>query len=147
MKHFFFAPLRSASALVACGLILGSVAFGQSSASLSGRVLDGTGRPLANAVVRLVSDTTVQPGAHPWRYTLVGDSLGKFSQDGIAPGAYLVMLFTDGKGTNILQSVSLKAGDAPVLEFSMGLQPQVLVAGAGGALSMIARRNTSAQMR
>jgi len=147
MKHFFFAPLRFASALVGCGLICGSVAHGQSSASLSGRVLDGTGSPIAHAVVRLVSDTTAQPSAHPWRNTLIGDSLGKFSQEGIAPGAYLVMLFTDGKGTKLLQGVSLKAGDAGVLQFSMGSRPEVLVAGSGGALSMVVRRNTSGQTR
>ncbi len=114
---------------------------------MSGRVSDGTGRPIAHVVVRLVSDMTLQPSAHPWRYTLIGDSLGKFSQEGIAPGAYLVMLFTGGKGTNLLQSVSLKAGDARVLELSMGSRPGVLVAGSGGASSTVARRNTSAQTR
>ncbi len=114
---------------------------------MSGRVCDGTGRPIAHVVLRLVSDMTLQPSVHPWRYTLIGDSLGKFSQEGIAPGAYLVMLFTDGKGTNLLQSVSLKAGDAPVLEFRVGSRPGVLVAGSGGALSMVAKRNTSAQTR
>ncbi len=136
MKHFFFAPLRFASALVGCGLICGSVAHGQSSASLSGRVLDGTGSPIAHAVVRLVSDTTAQPSAHPWRYPLIGDSLGKFSQEGIAPGAYLVMLFTDGKAANILQSVSLKPGDATVLEFKPGSQQPVRVAILSTTLSM-----------
>ena len=124
MKRLSSASFRSAPALVGCGLIFGSVAFGQSSASLSGRATDAAGRPLASAVVRLVSDTTMHPGARPWRYTLIGDSLGKFSQEGIAPGAYLVMLFTDGKAATILQSVSLKPGDAPVLEFSVGSRPQ-----------------------
>ena len=146
MKHLTFARFRSASALAGCGLIFGSVAFGQSSASLSGRATDAAGRPIANPVVRLVSDTTVQPGAH-WRYTLVGDSLGKFSQEGIAPGAYLVMLFTDGKAANILQSVSLKAGDAPVLEFSMGSRPQLQVSGGGGPLSMVAKPRISSLTR
>ena len=143
----FAALLRSASALVGCGLIFGSVAFGQSSASLSGRAIDETGRPIANPVVRLVSDTTVQPGAHPLRYTVMGDSLGKFSQEGIAPGAYLVMLFTGGKAVNLLQSVSLKPGAATTLEFSTGPQPQLQVAGSGGQLSMAVRPNTLARMR
>lgn len=147
MKDLSFASLRHASALVGCGLLFGSVAFGQSSAKLSGRAIDATGRPLGNAVVRLVSDTTAQPGARPWRYTLIGDSLGKFSQEGIAPGAYLVMLFTDGKAANILQSVSLKAGDAPVLELSMVSKPQVQVAGSGGEWWMAGKRKPSVQMR
>ena len=111
------ASLCFATALVGCDLIGGSVAFGQSAVSLSGRAVGATGRPISHAVVRLVSDTTVQPSAHPLRYTLMGDSLGKFSQEGIAPGAYLVMLFTDGKAENILQSVSLRPGTDTVLEF------------------------------
>lgn len=138
------ASLRMASAL---GLLFGSVAFGQSPVSLSGQAVDATGRPIPHAVVRLISDTTMQPGARPWRYTLMGDALGKFSQEGIAPGAYLVMLFTDGKAENILQSVLLKPGDTSVLEVHTGLRPQVQVAGTGGTLSMVGRRSTSVQTR
>ncbi len=86
MKDLSFASLRHASALVGCGLLFGSVAFGQSSAKLSGRAIDATGRPLGNAVVRLVSDTTAQPGARPWRYTLIGDSPGKIQPGGHCAG-------------------------------------------------------------
>ena len=57
----------------------------------------------------------------------MGDSLGKFSQEGLAPGAYLVMLFTDGKGTDMLRSVHLKGGDARVLDLT--LAPTVQMAG------------------
>ncbi len=130
------ASLRSVSALVGCGLIFGSVAFGQSSASLSGRAVDAAGHAVANPVVRLVSDTTVQPGTHPLRYTLIGDSLGKFSQEGIAPGAYLVMLFTDGKAEKILQSVSLAPGTDTVLEFRPGSLQGIRVTTSGISLSM-----------
>ncbi len=147
MKLLSFASLRSASALAGCGLAFGSVAFGQSSATLSGRAVDATGRPIVNAVVRLVSDTAVQPVAHPWRYTLIGDSLGKFSQEGIAPGAYLVMLSTDGKAASILQNVSLKPGDATVLDFNVGSRPQVQVAGSGNTLSMADRGRPLMQTR
>ena len=99
----------------------------QTAASLHGRATDANGKPLANAVVQLVSDQTAH-GGHAWRYTLIGDSLGKFSQEGLAPGAYLVMLFTDGKGTDILRSVQLKAGDARALDLT--LAPTVQMAGA-----------------
>ncbi len=133
--------------MVGCGLAFGSVALAQNSASLSGRALDASGRSVSNVMVRLVSDTTVQSSVHPQRYTLRGDSLGKFSQEGIAPGAYLVMLFTDGKAAELLQSVSLKAGDDTVLAFSVGSKPQVQVAGSGNTLSMVDRRRTLAQTR
>ena len=98
----------------------------QTAASLHGQATDANGRPLANAVVQLVSDQTVR-GGRAWRYTLMGDSLGKFSQEGLAPGAYLVMLFTDGKGTDMLRSVHLKGGDARVLDLT--LAPTVQMAG------------------
>ncbi len=114
---------------------------------LAGRALDSVGQPVSNAVVRLVSDTAVQPTTHPQRYTLLGDSLGKFSQEGIAPGAYLVMLFTDGKVANVLQHISLKAGDAVVLDFSVGPTPQLQVAGAANTSLMADRRRISTQTR
>lgn len=147
MKRLLLAPLRTATALAGFGFLLGTAALAQNSASLSGRALDAAGQPVPNAVVRLVSDTTTHSAVHPQRYTLIGDSLGKFSQEGIAPGAYLVMLFTDGKAAQLLQSVSLKAGDATVLEFSTGSSPRVQVLGTGGNLSMVDRRKTSTQTR
>ena len=98
----------------------------QSSASLYGRATDESGRPAANAVVRLVSDQTSYSG-RTWRYTLMADSLGKFSQEGLAPGAYLVMLFTGGRGSTVLLNVTLRAGEAREITLGMnsGLPPQV----------------------
>ena len=103
------------------------LAGAQTAASLHGQVTDAHGRPLSNAVVQLVSDQTIR-GGRAWRYTLMGDSLGKFSQEGLAPGAYLVMLFTDGKGTDVLRNVQLKAGDTRALDLT--LAPTVQMAGA-----------------
>ncbi len=91
--------------------------------------------------MQLVSNQTAH-GGHSWRYTLIGDSLGKFSQEGLAPGAYLVMLFTDGKGTDILRSVQLKAGDARALDLT--LAPTVQTAGAS---STDERRRMRVSMR
>ncbi len=150
MKRLFScctAPLHFASALVGYSLIFGSIAFGQSSASLSGRMIDATGRAVSNPVIRLVSDTTAQAGAHPLRYTLIGNALGKFSQEGIAPGAYLVMLFTDGKAEKILQSVSLTAGTDTVLEFQPGSPQPVRVATSGITLSMAGKGRPLAPTR
>lgn len=64
---------------------------------------------------------------HPQRYTLLGDALGKFSQEGIAPGAYLVMVFTDGRGTDVLQRVSLKPGEPAALTLSTSSRDPRLV--------------------
>ena len=127
--------------LFGVGFSAATSASAQSSASLHGRATDATGKPLSNAVVQLVSDQTAHSG-RAWRYTLIGDSLGKFSQEGLAPGAYLVMLFTDGKGTNVLRSVQLKPGDARTIDLT--LTPTVQVAGAS---SMDERRKISGQMR
>ena len=49
----------------------------------------------------------------------------KSSQEGLAPGVYLVMLFTDGKGTNALRSVQLKAGDDRALELTLARAMQL----------------------
>ena len=125
-------PLRP-RAFALPALILGALSFAttsshaQASASLHGRAIDGEGKPLHNAVVQLVSAGTVQ-GGHARRYTLIGDALGKFSQEGLAPGAYLVMLFTDGKGTNVLRSVQLNDGETRALD--LALTPTVQLAGA-----------------
>ena len=127
--------------LFGVGTITAISASAQSSASLRGRATDANGKPLSNAVVQLVSDQTSH-GGHAWRYTLIGDSLGKFSQEGLAPGAYLVMLFTDGKGTNVLRSVQLKSGDARALDLT--LAPTVQVAGTS---STDERRRISGQTR
>lgn len=148
MKLSSYAPPQMASALVCFGLAFSSSAYGQSSASLAGRITDGSGRPVPNAVVRLVSDTTARPGsARTWRYTLIGDRVGKFSQEGIAPGAYLVMLSTDGKFANILQSVSLKEGDTTVIDFVTGSSQQVKVTTSGSTLSMVDKPRTSERTR
>jgi hypothetical protein len=127
--------------------MLTSAAYAQSSAEFSGRATDAAGRPIRNAVVRLVSDPTSHSSNRAWRYTLIGDSLGKFSQEGIAPGAYLVMLFTDGKGTDMLKQVTLTAGNAAVVNFQQGSGSPLEVAGTGAGLSMGGRHRTSAQTR
>lgn len=147
MKHLCFVSLRTVSASVGFGLIFASAALGQTSASMSGRAISATGQPISFPVVRLVSDTTLQAAAHPWRYTLIGDSVGKFSQEGIAPGAYLVMLFTDGKAANILRSVSLKAGDVTELDFDLGAQQPVQVATSATTSLMAASGKASGRTR
>ena len=76
-----------------------------------------------------MSDTATTSAVHPQRYTLLGDALGKFRQEGIAPGAYLVMLFTDGKGTDVLRQVLLKPGEVTVLELQSASR-ELQVAGA-----------------
>ena len=118
MTHF--TALLASASLVLSASALAPAAHAQNSASLHGRVLDAAGRPGSHAVIRLVSDTTATPSVHPLRYTLIGDALGKFRQEGIAPGAYLVMLFTDGKGTDVLERISLRPGDDTVLRLMTG---------------------------
>lgn len=66
------------------------------------------------------------------RYTVMGDSLGKFSQEGVAPGAYLVMVFTGGKGTDVLRRVQLHPGESAQLTLCTG--------GANSQVAVIERR-------
>ena len=118
------ASLLLCSASLALGLLPG--AHAQTSARFSGRVLNAAGQPQTSAVVRLVSDPTAAPAVHPMRYTIAGDSLGKFSQEGVAPGAYLVMVFTGGKGTDVLKRVQLRPGEvADLTLFTGSKRPEV----------------------
>ena len=125
MNLFRFRAFLLPSLIAGVMSLTANSAHAQSSASLHGRATGADGKPLSNAVVQLVSDQT--HGGHARRYTLIGDALGKFSQEGLAPGAYLVMLFTDGKGTNLLRSVQLKAGDERAVD--LVLTPTVELAG------------------
>ena len=128
MNHLRITSRRSVALLFGFALCSANLCFGQSAARIEGQATDASGRPLANAVVRLISDPTSHTNVRPWRYTLVGDSLGKYSQEGIAPGAYLVMLFTDGKGTAVSKNVLLKGGDRSVI--NLVLRPAMQMAGA-----------------
>ena len=95
-----------AAAVGSC-LCFASPVSAQSAASVEGRAVDAAGAPIRNAVVRLVADSRSHTGTHPWRYTLLADSVGKFSQGGLAPGAYLVMLFSGSKAESVWRTVSL----------------------------------------
>ncbi len=139
----FTAPLAS-TALVLSVVALAPAAHAQNSASLHGRVLDAASHPGTHAVLRLVSDTTTNASVHPQRYTLIGDALGKFSQEGIAPGAYLVMLFTDGKGTDVLERILLKPGDDTTLRLRMGSHEELV---AETTSRMAARLNAAPSMK
>ena len=131
---------RSAAVFFGLALCSSTFSLAQTAARIQGQATDAAGRPLSNAAVRLISDQTYHSTGRPWRYTLVGDSLGKYSQEGIAPGAYLVMLFTDGKGTSVSRSVYLKAGGSSVI--NLDLKPQLQVAGTSGG-----RPGTGAHLR
>ena len=121
--------------------LMATGAHAQGPASLHGTAVGADGKPLANAMIQVISDQTVHSG-RAWRYTMVADSLGKFSQEGLAPGAYLVMLFTDGKGTNVLRSVQLQAGD----DRGLDLTPAPSVQLASGS-STAERRRISGRTR
>ena len=111
------APRRAALATVGSALLLVASASAQTSARVEGRAVDPAGSPIRNAVIRLVSDPTSHTSTRPWRYTLLADSLGKFSQGGLAPGAYLVMLFSGNKAERVLHTVFLRADGTTVLDF------------------------------
>lgn len=120
--------------------MLSSVALAQSSSSLAGRALDANGQPVNHPVVHLISDPAAH-GSATWRYTLIGDNLGKFAQEGLAPGAYLVMLSTDGQASDVLESIHLRAGEAAQIVLRPGLRRgQATVTPSGSTVLMAGRR-------
>ena len=111
------APLLRVAAALGSLVCLAASASAQTSARVEGHVVDRNGAPLRNAVVRLVSNPVSHGSTRPWRYTLLADSLGKFSQGGLAPGAYLVMLFSGEKAERVLNTVFLRPDGTTVLDF------------------------------
>lgn len=77
------AALRLRVAVSASCLCLALPVSAQSAASVVHRALDGAGVPIRNADVRLIPN----PSTHPWRYTLLADSVGKLRQGGFGSGS------------------------------------------------------------
>ncbi len=108
-------PLLGLASLLSV-LCSGSSGLAQTSAAeVQGTALSASGLPLAHAVVRLVSNPSTHSFTHSLRYTLMADALGKFSQGGLEPGAYLVMVSTGEKAEALLQSVWLRPRGTTIL--------------------------------
>ncbi len=91
MASFAALPLRVAVCAAALGSCLCSAApaFAKAAAGVEGHAMDATGAPIRNAVVRRIANPASHTSTHPWRSMLLADSVGKFSQAGLAPEAYL----------------------------------------------------------
>ena len=121
-------------------------AVAEKAAALAGTATDAAGHPLPGAIIRVISDPATHP-SHPWRYTLVGDTLGKFSQEGLAPGAYLVMLFPGGQASSILRRIELQAGAVQQLDLHLPVSVAAELSSAGTSLSRASHGRISASMR
>ena len=89
----FFAALSLRVAV--CTAVLGSClcsavpAIAQAAAGVERHAADAKGASIRNAMVRLVANPASHTGTHPWRNTLLADSVRRFGQSGLAPAAYL----------------------------------------------------------
>lgn len=135
--------------LAGAALVFGAtgLSFGQSSATLQGRAVDAAGRPLTNAVVRLITDQAIAATSRTWRYKFVVDEFGNYSQSGIAPGNYVALLFVDGKGMDIVENVMLKSGDAKLMNFDLTRKDHGRAAGAAQTAALVERRRSGVQPR
>jgi hypothetical protein len=102
-------------------------AFSQQPGTVRGNTRDAAGQPLPNAVVRLITDLSLTSGpTRTWRYMAISDSSGNYNLDGVKPGSYVVMLFIDGKASNVLQSVTLHPGESTALNLALAADDRKL---------------------
>jgi len=132
--------VRRVAFLLATSLILGTASWAraqeqaapgssdlQSSASLTGSVLDGDGRPLANALVRLFGPNRLQVGQADT------DGEGRFRFDGIAAGRNYELRITVPPFRDRVQLVHIVAGDNNVtVNFAAQIEETVTVTGSRG---------------
>lgn len=76
----------------------------------------------------------------------MADSAGKFSQGGLAPGAYLVMVYSGDKAETVWRTVSLPANATTRLDLRPSEQPDTASRPAPNSM-MLASSRTSAQAR
>lgn len=99
----------------------------QSSASLTGTVLDGDGRPLADALVRLFGPNRLQVGQADT------DGEGQFRFDGLAAGRNYELRITVPPFRDRVQIVHIVAGDNNVtVNFAAQIEETVTVTGSRG---------------
>ena len=115
--------LRSKIAVVfAAGAMLlaqpGVGAAQTSGASLHGHVTNPVGVAVKAGDVKLTTDKSSAAKDRAYKFTFPLDQNGDYRGASIEPGAYLAVVFVDGK-TIDFQDVALKAGDDKLLNFDM----------------------------
>jgi len=109
------------------GQAAGEAAAGQSGASLTGTILDGDGRPMEMALVRLFGPNRQQVGQAD------SDGEGKFRFDGLVGGRNYELRVTVPPFRDRVQLVQIAAGDnTVVVNFEAQIEETVTVSGNRG---------------
>ena len=123
--------LRVSSTLAAALLVMVAVAqpsrsMAQAAAdgSIHGHVNNPVGQPLTKGEVRLTTDRGPQADMK-FKYTFPLDANGDYKGTGIAPGNYVVLVFSDNKSLDFNDSVVFTSGGDKTVNFDMS-RPEYL---------------------
>ncbi len=96
-----------------------SSAYGQSTGAIHGHVQDPIGVAIGGAQVQVTTDGKTA------KYTFTADANGDFKGDGIAPGSYILNLYSNGKPVDQLMDVKVVAGQDETENFDLS-RPEYL---------------------
>ncbi len=99
--------------IAVCALVCAAVAYAQSAATLTGKVLDPDSKVVANAAVIVRSDATNDIR------TTATDAVGRFSVTNLAPGTYTVEVAVPG--FEIVRRSGVRAAEGVVEEIAINL--------------------------
>ncbi|SFS20921.1 Tetratricopeptide repeat-containing protein [Granulicella pectinivorans] len=123
MKRFGWKTMGGAIA-VALLAILGSVTPAQSAAqtapgTVHGHVNNAAGLPIAKGEVKFTTDRTSEEKSRKYPFSFPLDANGDYKGEGLAPGTYLAVVFSDGKSIDFLDNIEIKSGTDKVVSFDM----------------------------
>jgi tetratricopeptide (TPR) repeat protein len=125
--------LRVSSTLAAALLVMvtaaqpsRSMAQVAADGSIHGHVNNPVGQPLTKGEVKLTTDRSVPQADMKFKYTFPLDANGDYKGTGIAPGNYVVFVFSDNKSLDYNESVVFTSGGGDkVVNFDMS-RPEYL---------------------
>ncbi|HTH52767.1 MAG TPA: tetratricopeptide repeat protein [Edaphobacter sp.] len=94
-------------------------------ASIHGHVNNPVGAPITQGQVRLTQDRSADEKSRKYPYSFDIDASGNFKGTGIAPGAYLVIVFVDNKSVDFVDNVNFAAGEDHLVNFDMSRQEYI----------------------
>ncbi len=87
--------------------------------SVHGHVNNAAGMPIAKGEVRFTTDRTSEEKARKYPYKFTVDGNGDYKGEGLAPGTYLAVVYSDDKSIDFVDNVVIVSGTDKVVNFDM----------------------------
>jgi len=117
--------MRIASTAAACLLGVATLGFpasllAQGTGSIHGRVVDASGAPLKNGIVKLTTDKSAGTStSRKYDYAFPIDPTGNYKGDGIKPGTYVAVAFQGTLSVDFIYNLEIVAGADKAADFDM----------------------------